>query len=330
MDATEVVQRTNQIHPSFNGGYSSRQHAGSSSEDRQATAEGAIQPFDERGVQHLTAGRRPQQRQEHPHAPVDESMDRAAYRPPGILLDDLRNHQILPANQARSSTGAGLAGSKGTAHDIDIGLEPVSHEQQRAEAGTSRYHSHQALNQAAVTTGADRATQPQARRHHQRECHPQHTGLCFEPDLIRLYVHQIARLDNLIAMKAFTMLPRCLDPFPHGLGLQAKCGFDCRDWTAMPDQRDHLRDNHLVATPTEEGSASAGAKRLVAHLTFEARPGLAMAANVALADLPSCRTVHVRAKYVWRTHRLLLVFGDTQDIVGTFANFSSAGGQTTV
>jgi hypothetical protein len=55
-----------------------------------------------------------------------------------------------------------------------------------------------------------------------------------------------------------------------------------------------------------------------------------MDANITLPGLPSCGAVHIRAEYVWRMHRLLLVFGDTQDIVGTFATFSSAGGQTTV
>jgi hypothetical protein len=55
-----------------------------------------------------------------------------------------------------------------------------------------------------------------------------------------------------------------------------------------------------------------------------------MTADVALAGLSSCRTVQVRAEYLWRTHRALLVFGDIQDIVDTFAIFSSADGQTTV
>ena len=54
-----------------------------------------------------------------------------------------------------------------------------------------------------------------------------------------------------------------------------------------------------------------------------------MDANVSLSSLPSCWTLPIRAEYIWRMHRLLLVFGDTQDIVGSFATFSSARGQIT-
>jgi hypothetical protein len=100
--------------------------------------------------------------------------------------------------------------------------------------------------------------------------------------------------------------------------------------TAVADQRDHTGDGRLIGAPTKEGCTGASAEGLTADVTDQARSGFAVTADVALADLSSCRTVQVRTEYLWRTHRALLVFGDIQDIVDTFATFSSADGQTTV
>src|SRR6185436_13430587 len=91
--------------------------------------------------------------------------------------------------------------------------------------------------------------------------------------------------------------------FPHGLGLEAKGGFDRWDGAAIADQRDHTGDGRLVSAPTKEGCSGPCAERLVTDLTLEARSLLAVNTNVALPSLPSCGTVHIRAQYVWRTHR---------------------------
>ena len=131
-------------------------------------------------------------------------------------------------------------------------------------------------------------------------------------------------------MNLFTMLSGRLDPFAHGLGLKAEGGLDCRYRAAVADQGHDTRDGCLIGAAAEERCSGTCAEGLATDATVETRARLTMTANVTLADLPSCRTVHVRAKYVWRMHRLLLVFGHTQDIVDTFAIFSSADGQTTV
>jgi hypothetical protein len=131
-------------------------------------------------------------------------------------------------------------------------------------------------------------------------------------------------------MHSFTLGARCVNPFPHGLSLKTEGGFDRRNGTARTNQGDDTGDGWLISTPTKERCASARTERLATELTLEAWAGLAMPTNVALAGLPSCRAIQIGAEYVWRMHRLLLVFGDTQDIVDTFATFSSAGGQATV
>jgi len=330
MDTTEIVEGANQIHPTFDGRAAPRQHPRPSPEDRQSTAEGAIQPFDERRVQHLAARRRPQQRQEQSYTPVDKAMDGAGHRSARVLFHHLRNHQIWPAYQAWTSAGAGLARPKGAPHHINVGLQSIGHEQQRAEAGTGGYQCHQAFNQGAVATRTDSSTQPQACRHHQCHRHPQYASLGLETDLVGLDMRQVKWLHDLMVMEAFTLLTRRLYPFPHALGLEAKGGFDGRNGASVADQRDDTGDECLIGATAKEERPSPRAERLPTHLALEAWPGLAMDANVSLSGLPSCRTLHIRAEYIWRMHRLLLVFGDTQDIVGSFATFSSAGGQITV
>jgi hypothetical protein len=112
--------------------------------------------------------------------------------------------------------------------------------------------------------------------------------------------------------------------------LEAEGGLNGGNWAAIADQGHHTGNECLIGATTKERCASAGAEGFAADLTLEARPGLAMTANVALSGLASCRTVDIRAEYVWRTHRFLLVFGDTQDSIDTFATFSSAGSQSTI
>src|SRR5262245_11207123 len=94
-------------------------------------------------------------------------------------------------------------------------------------------------------------------------------------------------------MEAFTVLSGCVPPFAHGLGLEAKGGFDGRNRAAIADQRDQTDDGRLVSAPTKEGCPSPCAEGLAANLTLEARWLLAMTANVALPALPSCGAVHI-------------------------------------
>src|SRR5262245_32331180 len=55
---TQGIERDNQIHAPFDRGRPSCKHACPPPEDRQAAAEGAIQPLDERGVRRCAYGRR--------------------------------------------------------------------------------------------------------------------------------------------------------------------------------------------------------------------------------------------------------------------------------
>jgi hypothetical protein len=261
------------------------------------TAERAIQSLDIRRIQHLTAGSAPQQRQEHPHAPLHQAMQRSGDRSLGILLDHLRNHQVRPDQQAWASTSTTLACPKRLAHDIDIGRQPIGHKQQWAKAGASCDHCHQTLNQVTVAMGADRPAQPQARADHQREGHPHDTSLGFETNLVGLHLHQLARLDNLMVMHSLTLRSGGLDPVANCLSLKAEGGLDSRNGTTVPDQGDHLRDDLLVGATAKEERSGTLAEGFATHDTAIARWSTAMNPDVALAKLSPCGTVQVGAEY---------------------------------
>jgi len=175
-------------------------------------------------------------------------MQRSCERSPSILLDHLRNHQVRPNVQTRTSSSTTLTGPKGLSHQIDRRLQPIGHEQQWAEVTTGGHERDHALIQATVARRADRAAQPQARTDHQRESHPHNTSLRLEPKLVSLDLPKVTWNNDLLVMHAFTMLSRRIDPLSHRLGLEAKGSFDGRDWAAVPDQRHHTTVVRPAAT----------------------------------------------------------------------------------
>lgn len=128
MHRTEVVHGSHQIHTSRHGRRSARRTPRAAAQDRQTTAERAVQTLDERGVEHLTSGCAPQQGQKHLNAPVHQAMDRAGHGPPGVLFDDLGNRQLRPPDQPWATACPPLARPKRFSHRINIGHQPIAHE----------------------------------------------------------------------------------------------------------------------------------------------------------------------------------------------------------
>src|SRR5215207_8815855 len=296
MHTTEGIDRPDQIHPARHGRRTPGRPACTAPQDRQAAAEGAVQPFDERGIEHLTPRPTPELGQEQLHAAMHQPMERAAYHPSGILLDHLRDRQVGPANQARTSACPRLARPKRLAYRINVGHQPIADEQQRPRLRTGSHDRDQAPAQVAVTLGADRTAQPQPRADHHRHRHPQHARLGLDMHLVGLNLYQIAWLHQLGVMQCFGMRPGTGQPFPHRLRLEITRHFNRGDGTALTDQRDHLRDRVLARTPPKEDRAGRCAEGLGADRTAIALALLTMDADIPFADLPPCGTVHVRAE----------------------------------
>ena len=296
MERTKVIDSSYQIHALRHGRCPARRTSRAAAQDRQTTAERAIQPLNECGIEHLTSGCTPQQGQKHLNAPLHQAMDRARYRAPGVLFDDLGDRQIGPTDQARATAGSRLTRPKRLVYRINVGHQTIAHEQQRPEAGTRRHQGDHPTNQVAVTPLRDRAAQPQAGCDHQCHCHPQHTGLRLDMHLIGLYVMQIARLHDHTMVKCFGMRSGGIDPFAHSLGLQLERGFNRGNGTAMTDQGNKPRNQLLIRPSAKEDRAASGTEALLTYRAAVALPLLTMDANVSFAKLPSCRTVDIRAK----------------------------------
>src|SRR5262249_10810413 len=134
-------------------------------------------------------------------------------------------------------------------------------------------------------------------RHHQCHSHPHDPGLGLEANLVGLHVCEIALSNDLLVMETLAMLSRRLHPFANRLGLEAKGGHDGWHGATVADEREHTGDGCFRGATTKEGCASAVAKRLMAEGAAIAHTLATMDTDVALADLPPCRAVHIGTKY---------------------------------
>jgi hypothetical protein len=89
-------------------------------------------------------------------------------------------------------------------------------------------------------------------------------------------------------------------PCAYRLRLKAKGGLHCGNRTAVTNQRNHTGTRLLISTSTVEDRARPSAKRLRADLAPVTRSLARVDADVALANLPSCGAVQVRAEYCLR------------------------------
>lgn len=296
MRRTKIVHGTNQIHSPLDAPCASRRAACAPSQNRQTTSERAIQPLDERRVEHLASWRRPQLGQEDLHAPQHQSMPCTLHSSSIILLDHLGQRDLGPGVQPWSPARSRLSAPKGLTHDIDVRFQPIGHNQQRTDARTADHNREQAREKGPIAVWAERAAKPQSSTDHQCERHPQHTRLGSDMHFVGLNLPQIAQLNDLCMMQRLGMRSGDVDPLAYGLGLQREGGLNRRDGTAIGNQGQHLRDDLFVGTPAKERCTVPGAKRLGTDQAAIALAFLAMNANIPVTDLPACRTSQVGAK----------------------------------
>jgi hypothetical protein len=321
MGAPKVVPGANHIPPPFDRHRAASGSPRPASEDGQPAAERPVPSLNERGVQDLTAGCTPQQGQEHPPAAVGQAMDGACHCTPRVLLHSLRHDQVGPADQAGASARAHLSGPKGASHGVDIGCQPIGHNQQRSKAGTGGTQGDHPLKQDSVAGRAHGAPASQARRDHQCHRHPQHAGL---------HVLQVTGLDDLLLMHGFAMDTGRLHPRADRLGLAAEGGLNRRDRATVTDQCHHARDRLLSSAAPKEDCTCPLAERLATYGTAIARRTPAMGMDVPFAYLPPCGAVHVRAEYRLRIDDSFLSGTQHPELSSDLQMFSRAGSPITV
>jgi len=97
------------------------------------------------------------------------------------------------------------------------------------------------------------------------------------------------------------------DPGAHGAGLDPENGFDGGDGAAVGDKGDYDGEQPSGRVAAIKDGASAGTEGLAAEGTAIALLGVTVDTNVAFTPMPPCPTIRIRAKYLVRVHRNLLV-----------------------
>jgi len=300
----EVVHRTHQVHPGMQQRLSPQQGPCAPHQGGQPGAEGAIQPLAVGGVQHTASLRPLQQLAQGAGRPLRQAPRHGDYPPAAIAFDHLADDQAGPGNQAwPTALAVALGRAKSAAKALQIGDQSVGDQEQCPRQGTSPNDRHNLPNQRGVPRGADHSAQPQPRRDHEGHGQPDHVPLEPGADLVGLHLPQVAGLDDLALVHLFAVLSGGLDPLLDGAGLKAEPGFDRLRRSAVRRQGQHLGDRLLRrAAPMEDG-ALAGAEGLAADVASVQMILLAVDHDVATANLPSCRTVRIVAKYLLRVHR---------------------------
>jgi hypothetical protein len=105
-------------------------------------------------------------------------------------------------------------------------------------------------------------------------------------------------------MHSLTMFACSLPPVLHRAFIQSECLDNRLDWAAICQQDDHLQHDLRFGAQPIKNRPFCGGEGLLALIAEVSPFFLAMNTYVSSANLPSCRAVNIRAKYVLGVHRL--------------------------
>src|SRR5512135_1839678 len=185
---------------------------------------------------------------------------------------------------------------------LDIAAQAVHTEQEGAAQCTRAHLLDQSADQNQIATSAQGCTQPQAGRDLERHGQPDNAALHFHSDLVGLYLAQVTRLLDQVCMHAFAVSSGSQLPVLDRALVQAKGHDNGLHRAAMSQQGDHQGHRLGCCAQAIEHRARAGSKGELADMADVALLFPTVHTNVALSDLPSCRTVRVRAKYLLCVH----------------------------
>lgn len=307
MIGAKVVETANDIHAGLQGFRLLGQGTSAPGQGGQTLAEGGIEPFDIGGVNATQT-----------LAGLDQllyHLPAALHNPPlnsqlsgCSLFDHLNNRYLRPGPQLTPAelTQPRHFRPKGPLKSFNIAGQAINGQQQRSTQGDGPNLVSHRLDQALISVGTDRSTQPQPGRDHHRHRQPHRPALSFHFDLVGLNLLQVKlALAHRMLMHPLAMfsgsLPSTFDrPLVKAIGCHNRL-----QRTAMGQQGQH--DHHQLGVGFEpvKDRAFTGRKSGLADLTPIPLFLLTMDADVTSADLSSCRTVKIRAKYllwVYRSH----------------------------
>jgi hypothetical protein len=302
MIRAEVVHRAHQIHPVEQGGHLPRQRPPAANQGCDPRPEGGVQPLDVGCVDHPPALRLLHQGIDLGLRALHYASRHADHTLLGILLDHLCDEDTILRSQTGTPSLPGDGFPEGLTNGINVCLTAIHTEQQGTTQRAVPHPLHQRAHQVLVTVLADLSTQPQAGLNLDRHRHPDDEALHFHPDLIGLYLPQVARPLHQVLVYLLAVLARPALPTQHCALIQGKRYDDGLDWTTM-GQQCHDNDHDVLGrSQSVEGRPFGFSKRLAAYVALVAPLFETMYADVALADLSTCGTSLIGAEYSLWVH----------------------------
>ena len=156
--------------------------------------------------------------------------------------------------------------------------------------------------QRAMGQASDRSAQPQTGTHHDRHCQPDDLALNFDPDFIRMHVHQISGVLHQLLMHPLTVPPGSLLPVHYCTLIQMEGGNDGLQRTAMRNQGYY--DHNLICWVMQSVERCPGGCSKGLTTYFSLVPCFFSVVNnyVVLAYFAPCGARHIRAELFSRVH----------------------------
>lgn len=309
MIGTKVVDTTDNKHASLQGFGLAGQVAAATGQPSQTLAKSGIEPFDKGGV-NLTSPLTGLQQLNHllgaalNHPPDNGQMAIKA------LFDHLDDGDLRPEPQLTATrlTPARDRAAKSPMKGVDIASQTIHRQQQRSAQGHTPNLVGQALDQGLIPLPANHSTQPQPGGNHYRHGHPNDPTQNFDFDFIGLYLKQIKQTASPhMLMHPLTMLPSPPPPVLDRPLIEPKGDHNGLDGTPLSQQGQHQDHPLRLRFQPIENTTFAGTKGLFADRTLTSLFFETMDADITTSTLSSCRTVNVRAKYLFEVHWALLL-----------------------
>ncbi len=196
MYRTKIAHRPHQIHLGLNRGQMARR----TRQRRTPFAKRRIQPFNPSRADHLATRRSTQ----HPGNPFTLPDQRPTPRAPDVPLahfDHLNQYQSRPAAQTRATAlPPALWLPKHALGRRSIVAQAIGHQQQPFDYdGTALNQGQQRGDQRQIALPTDAPAQPQMRRGHDGQRHPDDGALEFDPHLVGLDVLHSTGLQHVVS-----------------------------------------------------------------------------------------------------------------------------------
>src|SRR5581483_8292204 len=200
MLATEVIDRSDQIHCPLQPLRHPTECARPPMQRREVRPKRQIESFNERRVEDATAFDFVANRFKLLSRPLDDPPTDRRDSFADVLLDDLRQIDARPRNKRRTTSLAGLVRlPKDLTNRRHVTAQPIGAEERRAAEGATFDSLDHSFDQAVVAARPDFATEPESAADHHGHRHPPDLPLRFDAQFVALdFIEFTPLLDEML------------------------------------------------------------------------------------------------------------------------------------